>query len=200
MPPREPRFKLRLPRQAASKIMAINKTVFRNLRIVPLRFTRCPDPTNANADSGPPRADCPDPDDRGYADPAHAPILPIAFDSNAGRGDVAHVKVIRQNIENAAQLFVDSDTPGVVAVNSPAAGAALPARQNAVIQLQAQAVGNARIRVKFGNDAAAPIIGELAVRVAAIIPVDVVLHRSSITGAGAGPPDPALIPLVGGVP
>lgn len=180
--------------------MAINKSIFRQLRIVPLRFTRCANPADPDVESGPARADCPDPDDRGYSDTAHAPILPVAFDSNTGRGDAAHVKVIRQNIENSAELFVDSDTPGVLDVTSPAAGVALPARQNAIIRLQAQAAGNARIRVKLGSGASAPIIAELAARVAAIIPVDVVLHRSSITGAGAGPPDPALIPLVGGVP
>lgn len=179
--------------------MALNKSVLHQLRIVPLRFTRCVDPANADTDSGPPRADCPDADDRGYATAEHAPVLPIAFDSSAGTGDTANVRVIRQNIENP-DLFVRSDTPAVVTVTAPAANVALPARRNAIIQLTAQSAGSARIQVLLGNARDAAVIGELAVQVNALIAVDVVLHRSSITGAGTGSPDPTRVPLVGGAP
>lgn len=180
--------------------MAINKSIFHQLRIVPLRFTRCADPANADTDSGPARADCPDPDDRGYATAEHAPLLPIGFDTNTRTGDTAHVKVIRQGIENAPPLFVQSDTPAVVTVADPAAGIALPGNRNAVIRLLSQSAGSARIRVLLGNARDAPSIGELAVQVNAIIPVDIVLHRTTITGAGTGSPAPARVPLVGGTP
>jgi len=180
--------------------MAFNKTILHQIRIVPLRFTRCVDPANADTSSGPVRADCPDPDDRGFGTTQHATLLPIAFDSAAGTGDTAHVKVIRLNIDNAASLFVQSDTQGVVTVEDPAANTALAARQNMIIRLQARSAGTARIKILFGDARTGPVVAELAVVVNNLTPVDVVLHRTSITGGGTGSPDPARVPLVGGNP
>ena len=179
--------------------MPIDLQVFRQIRVVPVRFTRCVDPANADATSGPVRADCPEPDDRGYLSGAvRGPVLPIAFDVATGTSDTAHVKLMREGIETTSELFVQSADTSVVDVDSPAAGAALPRTRNMVIRLRSIAVGDTRIRIRFGT-LTGLVIAELRVLVTDLIPVQVCLHRTTITGAGAGATGPALIPRAAGV-
>jgi len=155
---------------------------------VMVRFQRCVDPANAAASSGPARADCPDPDERGYGGGAHGPLMSVCLN------DRPYVKLVRDDIDNAAPLYVTSDTPARLEVISPAANAVLPGRAEMVIRLHAKTAGSAKLQVRYNRPSGDQsfIIHEMQVDVNESIRVPLSLHRTVIGGTG-----PDLAPLAG---
>jgi hypothetical protein len=163
--------------------MAIAKEVYGLERIVPLRFSRLVDPKNPRAESGPPRGDAPDMDDRGFKVEFPGPIVGIT------EGRKIMVRLIRENIEDTAPLFVKSDTPSVVTIDSPQPGN-LPDVKNMVIALKGVAGGNqtpqkAKIQV-FYKDASGPLLAELMAWVFKPLRLNIIPHLVTIAQADGG--------------
>lgn len=151
--------------------MAINLDVHRYHRIVLGRFTR--------ATTGAVDINKPDLDDRGSSGADHGPIVGMLG------AQVVTVRLVRQNLDAAANLFVKSSNTGVVAITTPATGA-LPNAAEMDITLTATAgaanLRQAKIEVRFGS-LTGPIVLELGVWVLAPIIVNVCVHLCTITDA-----------------
>jgi hypothetical protein len=165
--------------------MPIAKPIHKYTRVVPVRFDRCPDAADPTVDQGTFDANAPDPDDRGFL-PAtvRGPILPIGLDTSiaeAARPET-RMRLIREDIENAAQLFVTTNTAGVVQITLPVANAALPNTRHMMIRVRALAAGNRLLQVRFGA-IDGPIIAQMQLLVTAMQQVRVVAHAPTINGA-----------------
>ncbi len=176
-------------------------------RVVPIRFARAV--TGGFSD-----IDAPDLDDRGFVPrnphgQAHGPAVGIR------RNQTIRVRVMRDMIDPAAQLFVTSEDPSIVEVEHPASGSALntadiaevpanPGDPTATPPVPATAATPARpadcIFLKgvstSGNTAetmvkvrfgseTGPVLGELAVLVYPVLVIRVQAHRVSINGTAA---------------
>lgn len=173
--------------------MAIAKEVYKWERLVPVRFSRLADPANVASISGPPRADSPDMDDRGYDRRGHEPIV--------GMIEATQIKVrlSRENIENAVPIFAASSDTAIITVATAGVGAQLPNTEHAWIQITALADsgGNpatAKVEIRHGA-ADGPVISELTVHVFEPLTVDVTPHVVTISRAAV-----AATPAVGTTP
>jgi len=147
--------------------------VYNSRRLVLVRFLR--------AATGAPKADAPDIDDRGYADPTRGAIVGMT------KGRTIKVKLTRVRIAEAASLFVESSDKGVVKVTDPADGK-VPSAKTATIVLEGVKGGEpakAKIQVRYGTDASGPLIHELTVYVFTPIKVPVTPHVATIAQAGS---------------
>jgi hypothetical protein len=163
--------------------MTITKEVYGLERIVPLRFSRLADPMKPQNESGPPRGDAPDMDDRGFKVEFPGPIVGVT------EGRIIMVRLIRENIEDAAPLFVKSDTPSIVTVESPQPGN-LPNVKNMVIKLKGIKGGDqnpqkAKIQV-FYQDTSGPLLAELMVWVFKPLKLNIIPHIVTIAQTGGG--------------
>jgi hypothetical protein len=161
--------------------MAIRLKVRQNRQIVvPIRFTRAVD--------GPTQADAPDVDDRGFAMGAR----PGTWGSTDARGamvsiregDSIRVKVLREDIDSSAPLFVTSTNPKMVAISGSAALGAdgvfsltgVSDSKNAPVMIQ----------VHLGS-ISGPVLGELEPHIFQVRQVRVHAHLVSINPPASGP-------------
>jgi len=164
--------------------MSIDKKVYKWTAIVPVRFTRAPHQNDATKDSGPPNANAPDPDDRGYVPEKHrCAYLPIGFEYS---GPVAslpetRVRLIREDIADAAQLYVTSSNNTIVELTTPAPGNALPNTAKMMIKFRVKNVGDAFLEVRFGSDSG-PIIHRLRLCINKFRSIWVKAHSLVISG------------------
>lgn len=159
--------------------MAIRKEIYKNKphRLVLVRFQR--------ATTGNPDPDRPDIDDRGYTGSDHGPIV------GAIEGNNIIVRLVRENIENAARLFVKSSNTSVVTILSPAGGSLSNTRQ---MEIQLQGVAGAgsnpstaKIEVRF-NSLTGPVIYELSVWAFRALSVRITPHMVTIAQSGSAAP------------
>ncbi|MGH9405569.1 MAG: hypothetical protein ACRD3D_07010 [Terriglobia bacterium] len=172
--------------------MSIAKAVYRWERIVPVRFARAPDPDDPGVDSGPLDQQAPDPDDRGFISwsahgvthPAGSATLPIGFDAavELENQPSTRLRLIREDIDDNASLFVTTNPAGIVAIVTPAsAPAALPATTEMMIKVKAQQGGTTHLEIHFGSESG-PVIHRLEVIVNPLINVRVTAHVPTIRG------------------
>ena len=178
--------------------MAISKAVYRWERIVPVRFARAPHATDATKGTGPTSGNAPDPDDRGFLPTAvGGPIIPVGLNPSvaADARPLTRVRLIREDIDNTADLYISAETAGIIDLVTPAAGTAPPQQKEMLITFRATAAGTTNLRVHFGNNG--PVIYQGQVVVSRIIWVPVSVHAPRITGtvqtdtAGAVVPETA---------
>lgn len=168
--------------------VAITKSIYKWQRVVMVRFSRCPNPRDPRVNSGLPRADAPDVDDRGFTGTDHTSIVGIT------QGNSSTIRLVREEIEESAQLFVTSSDTNVVTILNPANGS-LPNETCTAIKLHGLNGGNprtAKIEVRFGN-ISGPIIHELGVWVFRPLRIRVTPHLVTIEQAGGG-----VAPIVSG--
>ncbi len=165
--------------------MPIAKAINKYVRVVPVRFDRCPNALDPTVEQGIFDANAPDPDARGFQ-PAtvRGAILPVGLDQAV---DVAvrpesRVRLIREDIEDAAQLFLTLSSATPVQITLPVANAALPNTKFMLIKLRALAAGNTFLQVRFGSSTG-PIIHQMQIIVNAVQDLRVVAHAPTINGA-----------------
>ena len=165
--------------------MPIAKAIFKNSRVVPLRFDRMPDPADPTVEQGIFDAHAPDPDARGFLPVnVHGPILPVGLDlsaAEAARAD-SRIRLIREDMDDAGQLFLTLTDAAPVRITLPAAGAALPHTKQMAINLKALAAGKTIHQVRFGS-ATGPILCQMQIVVTALQDLRVVAHAPTINGA-----------------
>lgn len=153
--------------------MPILRSIYKHQRIVPLRFVR--------AKEGDPDSAFPDLDDRGYADAEHSAVVGVT------EGREITVRLIRQNIEKTARLFVTSSDTSVMMIIDPAGGA-LPNEGDALITLRGVSGGNpkkAKVQVRFDSTDGI-ILHELSVWVFSPLELDITPHLVTIGKSGGG--------------
>ncbi len=146
--------------------------------IVPVRFTR--------AVTGAPAAGAPEVDDRGFAlgtrpgtwgaTDARGAMVAVAA------GDTIQVKVLREDIDAAAPLFVTSTDPSLAAVASPSGGGPLSA--NGVFQLSGvsdKISQPVKIQVRLGA-ADGPVLGEMEPHIFQLRERRIRMHLVTING------------------
>jgi len=147
-------------------------------------------------DSGPPDANAPDPDDRGFVPFRHgSALLPVGLDESLAEGDIpeTRVRLIRRDMENAGDLYVTTSDDSRFEVVSPAPGTKLPNNEKMIIKFKAKSTGNGFLEVRFGA-ADGPIIHRLRMVVSGLRDVRVVAHVPTINGAIANDSHGAPVP------
>lgn len=165
--------------------MSIRLEVYKERRVVMVRWAR--------ARSGDPHRSYPDVDDRGSRSPEFAAVIGMM----AGRE--AYVRLERELIDDAAELFVTSSDDTKVGLLQPADGK-LPAAKRMTLELSGVSGGNpheAFIEVRFGS-LTGPIVSRLLVRCytrrrVTITPHIVTIHNAAGTGGTASFADVASI-------
>jgi hypothetical protein len=160
---------------AISLRVRLNKQI-----VVPIRFAR--------AVSGATQGDAPDVDDRGFAMGAR----PGTWGTSDARGamvsvqegDIIRVKVLREDIEAAGELFVTSTNPAMAAIEGPA-GPLVDGlfRLKGVKDSKNVTV---KIQVHLGS-AEGPVLGELEPHIFQLRELRVRAHLVSINPPAAGP-------------
>ncbi len=159
--------------------MAVKVKVRLNKQIiVPVRFIR--------AVAGPPVIDAPDIDDRGFAmgtrpgtwgsSDARGPMVGITT------GDTVRIKVLREDIDDTAPLFVSSTDTAILTVQAPAGGGPLAA--DGIFQVKGEQDAASRpvkIQVHLGT-ADGPVLGELEPHIYQLHRLRVQAHLVSING------------------
>lgn len=173
--------------------MAVKLEVYKDHRIVPIRFER--------AKHGDPDINFPDIDDRGHAavvpevnglaasDPVRGPVIGMIKDQ------AIKIRMVRELIDKSAPLHITSSDTDVVTVVSPAAGKPAAKSKNVKIELKGGHFAgatpkSAKIEVRF-NSATGPILHELTVYVFNRLPVIITPHVVTIngpTGTGGSAP------------
>src|SRR5947207_7801353 len=164
--------------------MAITKAIHKYVRVVPVRFDRCPDPADPTVEQGTFDGLAPDPDARGFQPTTvRGPILPMGLDAalDAATRPESRVRLIREDIEDAAQLFLTLSSATQVAITLPVANAALPNTKFMLIKLRALAAGRTFLQVRFGSSTG-PIIHQMQIVVNAVQDLRVVVHAPTING------------------
>ncbi len=137
--------------------MPIDKDIYQSHRVVLVRFER--------AGTGGPHEWVPDLDTRGYSGSDHGPIVGMIKRQNASDvNNNVFVRLIRQNIDASAPLYVTSSDPSTVEIIDPAPNRPLANAPNCSIQLQGVNGGHprtAKVEVRFGSPTG-PIIHELS--------------------------------------
>jgi len=173
--------------------MAFLIPVHKWTRIVPVRFLRAPDIDDPAVERGPPDANAPDPDDRGFL-PARqgCAVLPVGLDESLAEGRIpeTRVRLIRQNMEEAGVLHVVASDPARLEVTVPAPGAALPAARKMMVKFKAKSAGEAYLEVRFGA-AEGSVIHRLRVVVSPPRDVRLAAHVPTINGAAVNDPSGA---------
>lgn len=157
--------------------MTIAKSAHRYTTIVPVRFAR--------AVNGAPVLDAPDVDDRGFLFGAYSGLTQsTARGAMVGIavGDTVRIRVLREDIDPGATLFITTSDNSVVSITNPAGGGQIPA--NGIVSIRGVQDVNGRpvkIEVRFGA-IDGPIIGELEPHVFSIRNVNVLVHLVTIDG------------------
>ena len=169
----------------------LKRTIHKYQRICPVRFARAPDATNANAISGPPDANAPDPDDRGFkkclSTTYGAIVLPVGFDSDLATQAETRVKLIRENIADDAPLYACSGSEDKLEITSApkiANGASV------IIKFKVKAQGKCFIEIRH-NSKTGPILHRLQVVINSLRSIDIKAHSPVINGVNqlAGVPN-----------
>jgi len=164
--------------------MAFSIPVHKWTRIVPVRFLRAPDVDDPAVERGPPDANAPDPDDRGFlpADQGCA-VLPVGLDESLAEEDIleTRVRLIRQGMEDGGALHITASAPDRLEVTVPAPGTALPAAMKMMVKFRAKSAGEAYLEARFGA-ADGPIIHRLKVVVNPVRDVRLAAHVPTING------------------
>ena len=153
-------------------------------RVSLVRFVRAVDDVAA--------VDAADPDDRGFdLDPtfanAHGPAFGISGPDGAAAAQQCRIRVVRDRLEPAVQLFPVVADPTLVTLVSPAAGAVLnpssPGDDTLIVRAAKDpgADTSTKLTLHFGS-AAGPVVGECTIRVLPIIPIAVKGHVVTING------------------
>jgi hypothetical protein len=160
--------------------------------IVPIRFTR--------AVTGAPVADAPDVDDRGF-DPGTRPGTwghAVYRGAMVGitQGDTVRVKVLREDIEDGAPLFVTSTAPNIASVEDPPGGGPLGGdgifKIKGVVDVVSTPV---KIQVRLGG-AAGPVLGELEPHIFQLKTLRVRFHLVTINGVATTRTAASLVPVM----
>jgi len=169
--------------------VAIKLAGMKELRIVPIRFER--------AQTGAPDIAFPDIDDRGYN--AKVPEVNGLAESTEIRGPVmgltkkqeVSIKMIRENIDTAAELFITSSDESAISIVSPNKGEKCSSGKYCVIKLKGGDFVEcrpkpAKIEVRFGA-VDGPIIFELTTYIFTPLPIFIQPHIVTIHDpAGSG--------------
>jgi hypothetical protein len=172
--------------------MPILKSVHKWERVVPVRFARAPHATDPTISTGPYDANAPEPDDRGFLPhTVGGASFPVGLDEAvaAAARPETRVRLIRMDMENAAQLFVTSSNLARFEITQPATNAVLPSTKEMMIKIRALTAGTANLEVRFGS-IAGPIIHQMEVVLNPVIAVRVVAHVPTINGAAFINPAP----------
>jgi hypothetical protein len=190
----------------AFKLELINPALHRKLvphRIVPVRFAR--------AVSGFADEDAPDMDDRGFLAGTFAtgrgPVIGLrAPASGAAAGPTVRVRIIRDRIDAAAQLFATVDNAAVASIEFPV-GAALsstdipasgtdPARPADSVFVRGISTTEqvTLLKIRFGS-ATGPVLAEAALRVFPQLTINVQAHVVSINGTAPSVTGAAIIQM-----
>ena len=160
--------------------MAIRVHVKRGQQaIVPIRFVRA-------VTGNPPVRNAPDVDDRGFdmsgrggdwgKSKAKGAMVGVTV------GDTVRVKVLRDDIENGADLYVSSTNTSVIRVTAPASGTKLPANGEFSIRGIADKKNSpVAVQIHYGKQDG-PVIGELEPHIFQLIRIRVAIHLVSIYG------------------
>ncbi|NLF32588.1 MAG: hypothetical protein GX591_17065 [Planctomycetes bacterium] len=148
--------------------------------VVPVRFVR--------AVTGAPVADAPDVDDRGFAMGTRADTWgesdALGAMVSLAVGDTVRVKVLREDIEAAARLYVTSTDTDLVRVVHPAGGGPLP--DSGIFSIQGVADRQnepVAVQVRYGS-ANGPVVGELEPHIFELVHIRLAVHLVTIDGAG----------------
>jgi len=172
--------------------MAIRVRVQNDLQIiVPVRVIR--------AVTGQPVIDAPEVDDRGWIN-HRAAGLNVADTRGAlfgmTQGDTVRVKVIREDIDDAPQLFV-STTGNQVVVDSPAGGGPLGADGIFQVRAVADTTVASTVQIRLGSDGG-PILYELDAHVFTTSTLNVTPHVCTIHQAATAAAGTGVAPTVNG--
>ncbi|HXB72166.1 MAG TPA: hypothetical protein VNY05_28270 [Candidatus Acidoferrales bacterium] len=156
---------------------------------MPIRFGR--------AVTGPPLIDAPDVDDRGFA----MGTRPGTWGSTDARGamlsvtegDTIRVKVLREDLDDTAPLFVTSTNPAAVAIVG-AAGPLSPAGIFSLRGIRDSKNVTVKIQVHLGS-ADGPVLGEMEPHVFQLRQVRVRAHLVTINGTSTVRTAASLVPL-----
>lgn len=160
--------------------MAIRVHVKRGQQaIVPIRFVRA-------VTGNPPVRTAPDVDDRGFdmsgrggdwgKSKAKGAMVGVTV------GDTVRVKVLREDLENSADLYVSSTNTSVIRVTAPASGTKLPANGEFSIRGIADKKSSpVAVQIHYGKQDG-PVIGELEPHIFQLIRIRVAMHLVSIYG------------------
>lgn len=160
--------------------MAIRLHVKRGQQsIVPLRFCRA-------VTGDPPVRDAPDVDVRGFN---MGPMPGTWGDSDAAGamvgimvGDTIRVRILREDIENAGDLYVTSTNTDIVDVISPVNGGPVP--NSGIFSIRGRVDRRnspVKIQVHYGSDSG-PVIGELEPHIFQRIRLRIAVHLVNIYG------------------
>lgn len=159
--------------------------------IVPVRFAR--------AVTGAPVADAPEIDDRGFAMGARAG----GWGSSTARGamvgitegDTVRIRLLREDIDAGAPLFITSTDTGVVRVIAPAGGGPVPA--NGIFQIRGvRDLRNrpVQVQVRLGSTTG-PVLGDLEPHVFRLRRLRVRVHLCRINGTATARTAASLTPI-----
>jgi hypothetical protein len=160
-------------------------------RVVPIRFARAVD--NQSSDDT-----APDVDDHGFTIPSAFATVHGAVAGLKGptfgqqKGPITRIRVMRDRLDNGANLFATIDDASVAEIEFPAAGSALvptdaPNRPRDCVFLRGLAISIAGVETKLKihhGSASGPVMAELGVRVYNPLSIDVQAHTVSINGTG----------------
>ena len=143
--------------------------------VVPIRFER--------AIHGFSRRDAPEVDDCGWiqGSPAAGWAHPVLRGPMVGlmAGSTVRVKVVREDIDATAPLFVTVEDPSKIEIVLPAANAAIPA--DGIIEIMGLTAHGApgKVQVRLGS-ITGPILGELEPHIFARLRIPITVHRVRI--------------------
>jgi len=147
--------------------------------IVPIRFVRA-------VKGVAPVRNAPDIDDRAF----HMGTRGGSWGKSSARGamvgitvgDTVRIKVLREDIENSAKLFVSSTDTSVAEVTAPASGTALPASGEFSIKgIADKKNAPVAVQVHYGKQDG-PVIGEMEPHIFHLIRIRIAMHLVSIYG------------------
>lgn len=154
----------------------LKRSIHKYQRICPVRFARAPHATNANDISGPPDANAPDPDDRGFTKCLStmygAIVLPVGYDPDLATQAETRVKLVRENIADDVPIYVCSGNDVKLEITSPvkiANGA------NAIVKFKVKTHGKCFIEVRHGSETG-PVLHRIQVVINSLRTIDIKAH------------------------
>lgn len=149
-------------------------------RVTLVRFVR--------AVTGFSQSDATDPDDRGFNldatfANAHGPVFGLAGPDGATAAQQSRIRVIRDRLEPAVQLFPEIVDGGLVSLVTPATGSALGPDDTIVVRAARAPAGDTSttLRLHVGS-ATGPVVGECTLRVHPMLTIPIKGHLITING------------------
>ena len=163
-------------------------------RVTLVRFVR--------AVAGFAQIDASDPDDHGFnLDPtfanAHGPAFGICGPDGATPAQQCRIRVMRDRIEPAVQLFPEIVDAGLVSLVTPATGAPLTPGDTITVRAARNPAADTSTTLKLhAGTAAGPVVGECTIRVHPLITIPVKGHSCIINGTQADTDEAAFNTLI----